>query len=86
MLYGLLIYGEEGRWETYSEAEQEKMTQEYMAFGKDPKTKSGADLGELSKATTVRVQDGKTIAMRSEERRVGKECAGLCRSRWSPYH
>ena len=23
---------------------------------------------------------------RSEERRVGKECATLCRSRWSPYH
>ena len=23
---------------------------------------------------------------RSEERRVGKECACLCRSRWSPYH
>ena len=23
---------------------------------------------------------------RSEERRVGKECQGLCRSRWSPYH
>ena len=26
------------------------------------------------------------LAVRSEERRVGKECAGLCRSRWSPYH
>ena len=25
-------------------------------------------------------------ADRSEERRVGKECALLCRSRWSPYH
>ena len=25
-------------------------------------------------------------AMRSEERRVGKECASKCRSRWSPYH
>ena len=25
-------------------------------------------------------------AARSEERRVGKECATLCRSRWSPYH
>ena len=25
-------------------------------------------------------------AVRSEERRVGKECAILCRSRWSPYH
>ena len=24
--------------------------------------------------------------VRSEERRVGKECALLCRSRWSPYH
>ena len=26
------------------------------------------------------------VASRSEERRVGKECQGLCRSRWSPYH
>ena len=25
-------------------------------------------------------------ALRSEERRVGKECRPLCRSRWSPYH
>ena len=23
---------------------------------------------------------------RSEERRVGKECCLVCRSRWSPYH
>ena len=23
---------------------------------------------------------------RSEERRVGKECASMCRSRWSPDH
>ena len=23
---------------------------------------------------------------RSEERRVGKECLRLCRSRWAPYH
>ena len=26
------------------------------------------------------------ICPRSEERRVGKECLRLCRSRWSPYH
>ena len=25
-------------------------------------------------------------AGRSEERRVGKECTSVCRSRWSPYH
>ena len=26
------------------------------------------------------------LNVRSEERRVGKECASMCRSRWSPYH
>src|SRR3546814_1897336 len=26
------------------------------------------------------------IYLRSEERRVGKECVSTCRSRWSPYH
>ena len=33
----------------------------------------------LQKANAVSV-------IRSEERRVGKECLRLCRSRWSPYH
>ena len=27
-----------------------------------------------------------TDVVRSEERRVGKECSEPCRSRWSPYH
>src|SRR3546814_1682874 len=26
------------------------------------------------------------IVIRSEERRVGKECVSTCRSRWSPHH
>src|SRR3546814_15870386 len=26
------------------------------------------------------------FTLRSEERRVGKECVSTCRSRWSPYH
>src|SRR3546814_20699530 len=26
------------------------------------------------------------VLLRSEERRVGKECVSTCRSRWSPYH
>src|SRR3546814_15600574 len=29
---------------------------------------------------------GATDPVRSEERRVGKECVRPCRSRWSPYH
>src|SRR3546814_5121944 len=28
---------------------------------------------------------GGALRLRSEERRVGKECVSTCRSRWSPY-
>ena len=31
-------------------------------------------------------REGVLVYCRSEERRVGKECVSLCRSRWSPYH
>src|SRR3546814_1345919 len=31
-------------------------------------------------------QKGVSKDIRSEERRVGKECVSTCRSRWSPYH
>ena len=41
-----------------------------------------AALRDLEADETLLVQSGK----RSEERRVGKECERLCRSRWSPYH
>jgi diaminopimelate decarboxylase len=34
---------------------------------------------------TLVFEPGRYI-VRSEERRVGKECRRLCRSRWSPYH
>ena len=30
--------------------------------------------------------EGHPTPRRSEERRVGKECIAVCRSRWSPYH
>src|SRR3546814_5354228 len=32
------------------------------------------------------VIDGVSYKLRSEERRVGKECVSTCRSRWSPYN
>src|SRR3546814_11045005 len=32
------------------------------------------------------VPTGAYYYLRSEERRVGKECVSTCRSRWSPYH
>src|SRR3546814_18294839 len=32
------------------------------------------------------IADNPIVALRSEERRVGKECVSKCRSRGSPYH
>src|SRR3546814_12128385 len=34
----------------------------------------------------IEIPDNDAEKVRSEERRVGKECASTCRSRWSPYH
>ena len=39
-----------------------------------------------SKVTDILEKNGLAYELRSEERRVGKECLRLCRSRWSPYH
>ena len=38
------------------------------------------------KMSNIRKDTINKITTRSEERRVGKECLRLCRSRWSPYH
>ena len=53
----------------------------------DKQTMNGVttnEKGEFSMTVSPRT---KTLHLsRSEERRVGKECLRLCRSRWSPYH
>src|SRR3546814_4298789 len=43
------------------------------------------DLGVLLAVTLALLVAG-LVLVRSEERRVGKECVSTCRSRWSPYH
>jgi branched-chain amino acid transport system permease protein len=45
-----------------------------------------AGLGAFAVARMRSSRFGRSLAARSEERRVGKECRRLCRSRWSPYH
>ena len=50
-----------------------------------------APSAERSEEHTSELQSLYTISyavfcLRSEERRVGKECCTPCRSRWSPYH
>ena len=42
-------------------------------------------IGGFDQASAA-LQFQENLPWRSEERRVGKECAILCRSRWSPYH
>jgi len=42
--------------------------------------------GEKTWVTGARYADTLLVLARSEERRVGKECLSVCRSRWSPYH
>ena len=43
-------------------------------------------VGGESEAVIGRWMAARGVSLRSEERRVGKECAIVCRSRWSPYH
>ena len=46
--------------------------------------RKGQDLQKTVELTFEEAAFG--VKKRSEERRVGKECLRLCRSRWSPYH
>ena len=47
---------------------------------------AGAAGGERALRTLTADNADQQRRLRSEERRVGKECNGQCRSRWSPYH
>ena len=53
----------------------------YWSEGQHGLNRLGADVAEGSQGAVDDV-----LATRSEERRVGKECLAVCRSRWSPYH
>ena len=60
--YALLIYGsEDGGWDELSAEEKAAQTQVYMDIFRDDRTKTGAELDELSTATTVRVKDGEAL-------------------------
>ena len=57
-----------------------------LAFASQDKSKIEAcdklSIAKLTSHKQIVATFGKPLAVRSEERRVGKEC----RSRWSPYH
>ncbi len=65
MQYLLLIYDEENKWSTMSEAERGTYHSAYVDFTASIKQsghfKAGDALQPISTATTVRVRDGKTL-------------------------
>jgi hypothetical protein len=58
-----LIYGNEGRWDSFSDDEREAVYAKYLAFGEaaGDNVISGAELAPTRTATTVRVRDGQTL-------------------------
>jgi hypothetical protein len=62
MKYMLMIYpNDNGEWEQLSEEQQNAVSQEYFAIRGDSAVTGGGQLQPASTATTVRVQDGRTL-------------------------
>src|SRR3546814_15357761 len=45
-----------------------------------------AQILDVAACVAIATRAGHPALVRSEERRVGKECVSTCRSRWSPNH
>ena len=61
MQYALLIYEKPGSHDGMSEAEVASVRSEYFAISDDERCVGGAQLQPASTATTVSVQDGRTL-------------------------
>src|SRR3546814_13657407 len=57
-----------------------------LARGEQVKISSFGSFGVRQKGQRIGRNPKTGEEVRSEERRVGKECVSTCRSRWSPYH
>jgi hypothetical protein len=61
MKYALLIYSEPGSHEALSKEDYEAVLGRYMELAADSRCDSSAQLQPAETATTVRVQDGRTL-------------------------
>ena len=61
MKYALLIYTNDAEWESLSDDEQKAIYGEYFAISESAGVVGGQELQPADTATTVRVQDGKTM-------------------------
>jgi hypothetical protein len=61
MKYAALVYGNPSSLNGLSDEERQTVTSEYMAVAQDPRCVDAAQLQPVTTATTVRVQDGRTL-------------------------
>jgi hypothetical protein len=61
MKYAMLIYAKPGSHEALPEEQFQEALGEYTALTRDPRRVDSAQLQPISTATTVRVQDGRTL-------------------------
>jgi hypothetical protein len=59
--YALLIYPKPGVYDSLSDTEREAASREYLEIRQHPDCIGGAQLHPAETATTVRVQDGRTL-------------------------
>jgi hypothetical protein len=61
MKYAMLIHYKPDYYEALAEDEQNAVFAEYRSLAEDPRARGGAQLQPVETATTVRVQDGRTL-------------------------
>jgi peptide chain release factor 3 len=82
---------------SHPDAGKTTLTEKLLLFGgaiqlagqvkaKGDRRNTRSDWMGIEKERGISVMTSVMTFERSEERRVGKECRRLCRSRWSPYH
>jgi len=61
MKYALLIYDRPGTYDAMADDERDSVMGEYFAISKEPSVTGGAQLQPVETATTVRVEDDRTL-------------------------
>ena len=79
-----LIRGATGDWEVVIDLEVHAQVTSQAKLFSGASTEFGGEPN--SHVSLVDAAMPGMLPVRSEERRVGKECSKQCRSRWSPYH
>src|SRR3546814_6854818 len=86
VLFGFFFFKQKTAYEMrISDWSSDVCSSDLLRFQQKPVVAKVVGDPPLNWARRCRVSiEGKLL--RSEERRVGKECVSTCRSRWSPYH